>query len=190
MNDGRTVYPSGYVAINDGCILSVGAQENCPYDTAAKVIDAQGKAILPGFVNTHTHVHDILLRGGLSDDRKLYDWLFNVIYTGLSAYGPEEIEAAGTLYCIEAIRSGITTFVDCHDFSADRVDMAVDGLISNYDRYGVRAVLARMFIDHMPTDMDAYIDAIISRGPEQRLPWDPIESTEEALASIEATIKR
>ncbi|MGI9288366.1 MAG: amidohydrolase family protein, partial [Pseudomonadales bacterium] len=38
--------------------------------------------------------------------------------------------------------------------------------------------------------MDAYIDAIISRGPEQRLPWDPIESTEQALASIEATIKR
>ena len=190
MDDMRTVHSPGYLAIKDELIHSVGNQTECPHETAGKVIDAGGKAILPGFVNTHTHVHDILMRGGLSDDRSLYDWLFNIIYPGLAAYGPEEIEVSGSLYCIEAIRSGITTFVDNHDYAYDRIDMSTDGLISVYDRFGLRAVFVRQFIDHMPSDMDEYIGAVFAKGPKERLPWDVLENTNQAIGSMEAAIKR
>ena len=42
-------------------------------DNADKVIDASNKLIMPGFVNTHTHLAMSLFRG-YKDERKLEDW--------------------------------------------------------------------------------------------------------------------
>ncbi|MGI9296113.1 MAG: amidohydrolase family protein, partial [Pseudomonadales bacterium] len=151
---------------------------------------ATGKAVMPGFINTHTHVDDILLRGGPSDDRMLYDWLFNANYAGMSAYGAADTNAAADLYCLEAVKAGITTFVDNHDYDKTRIDETTDALISIYERFGQRAIYARMFFDHMGSGMEEYIGAIFAKGPKKRLPWDIMETTDEALASIEACIKR
>lgn len=60
------------------------------------MIDASGKATLPGFINSHTHAIGILLRGGLSDDRILHDWLFNVLHAGLAAYERDDVEVAAS----------------------------------------------------------------------------------------------
>ncbi|MGI9316308.1 MAG: amidohydrolase family protein [bacterium] len=190
MDPERAVHEPGYVAIKDDRIVSVGKQGDCPTDKAAKVIDARGKAVMPGFVNTHTHVDDILLRGGPSDDRMLYDWLFNANYAGMAAYGPEDTDAAANIYCLEAVRAGITTFVDNHDYDWTRLDETTDRLISIYERFGQRAVYARMFFDHMASGMEEYFGAIFAKGPKERLPWDIVETTDQAIASIEACIKR
>jgi cytosine/adenosine deaminase-related metal-dependent hydrolase len=79
MNPARQQFSAGYVAVRDDRIIDVGPMPACPYTEAERVIDAAGKAVLPGFINAHTHAIHILMRGGLSDDRSLYDWLFNVV---------------------------------------------------------------------------------------------------------------
>ena len=190
MDSVRSIHSPGYVAIKDGLIHSVGKQSDSPRETADKVIEAGGKAVLPGFVNSHTHVDDILLRGGPSDDRLIYDWLFNVNYAGMAAYGPEDTKAAANLYCIEAVRAGITTFVDNHDYDIERFDATTDLLISIYEKFGLRAIYARMFFDHMPSDLDEYIGAVFAKGPKQRFPWNIMETTDQAITSIEAAMKR
>ena len=96
VDENRTEYSSGFIAIKDGLIQAVGEQQSCPYDDVEKVIDATGKAALPGFINSHTHAIDVLLRGGLSDDRNLFDWLFNILHAGLAAYERDDIEVAAS----------------------------------------------------------------------------------------------
>src|SRR6266516_2990744 len=186
----RRVLSPGYLAVADDRIIGVGPDADCPHDRAERVIDATGKALLPGFVNAHTHAIHILMRGGLSDDRALYDWLFNVVLPGLRAYGREDVEVAAKLYCLEALSSGVATFVDHVEFPTERWDMAADTAIGVYRDAGLRVMFARMFYDHTPDDFVPVIEAIQAKEPEVRHDPGDLEPTAEALASIERLMRR
>jgi cytosine/adenosine deaminase-related metal-dependent hydrolase len=190
MDADRRVLPHGYVAVADDRIVGVGPQAECPYDRAERVIDAAGKALLPGFVNAHTHAIHILMRGGLSDDRSLYDWLFNVVLPGLRSYRREDVEVAARLYCLEALRSGVTTLVDNVEFPAERWDMAADTAIGVYRDAGQRVMFARMFYDQTPADFEPVIAAMEAKQPGVRHDPGGPERTAEALAGVERTMRR
>ena len=111
----RRVIHSGWLAVDGDQIAAVGGPDSVDTTDAGRVIDAKGKVLMPGFVNAHTHAIHNLLRGGLSDDRVLYDWLLNVLYPGVLAYTAEDATIAARLFCVEAIRAGITTVVDNAD---------------------------------------------------------------------------
>ncbi|MGH2358587.1 MAG: amidohydrolase [Candidatus Limnocylindria bacterium] len=186
----RRVLNPGYVAVSGHDIESVGLQSDCPYQDAEHVTNAAGKVLLPGFINAHTHALHSLMRGGLSDDRVLYDWLLNVVRPGLSVYTEEDVRIAATLFCIESIRSGITTFVDNAEFIASRFDMAADVTIDTYKQFGVRAIYARMFYDTLPAGLENYAIAVESKEPEIVRQDELLEETSAALESIGALIKR
>ena len=59
-------YFKGAVAIQNNCITAVGEQKELQEKyQAAQVIDCQGRVLLPGLVNAHTHVtHDPSARSG------------------------------------------------------------------------------------------------------------------------------
>jgi cytosine/adenosine deaminase-related metal-dependent hydrolase len=190
MDPGRRVLAPGYVAVDDDRIVGVGPQAECPFDGAARVVDGTGKAVLPGFVNAHTHAIHILLRGGLSDDRALYDWLFNVVLPGLQVYRHRDVELAAQLYCLEALRSGITTFVDNVEFPVDRWDMAADAAVGVYRRAGLRVTLARMFYDHTPPGFLPVVEAYQAKEPNVRHDPGEVEPTAEALGRIERLMRR
>ena len=71
-----TVLEDHAVAVRDGVIVAVlpVAEARLRY-SATETVSRPGAAVVPGFVNAHTHSLDLLLRGGLCDDRGLYDWL-------------------------------------------------------------------------------------------------------------------
>ncbi len=68
-------YPAGAVAVKNDTIVAVGliSELSTKYE-ATKVIDCNGKIVMPGLVNAHTHVPMTLLRG-LADDLRLDVWL-------------------------------------------------------------------------------------------------------------------
>jgi cytosine/adenosine deaminase-related metal-dependent hydrolase len=190
MDPDRRVLAPGYVAVRDDRIVEVGQQDQCRHDDAERVIDASGMAVLPGFVNAHTHAIHILMRGGLSDDRGLYDWLFNVVLPGLRAYRREDVEVAARLYCLEALRSGVTTFVDNVEAPTERWDMVADTAIGVYRDAGLRVMFARMFYDQTPADLLPVIDAIEAREPGVLHDPGGLEPAAEALAAIERLMRR
>lgn len=109
-NDRREVIEDGAVAVTGNRISAVGPASEIESETdPAEVIDAGGGIVMPGLVNTHVHVSDILLRGSFAPDRGLYDWLLNVKQPGTLSMSPEEHALAATLYCVESIQSGTTT---------------------------------------------------------------------------------
>ena len=103
-----------------------------------KVIDAKGKILLPGFVNTHTHLSMTLFRG-LADDLSLDSWLNDNIWPMEANLTSEYCYIGALLGAIELIKSGTTTFSDMYFYMED-VAKAVE-------ESGIRAVLSYGMID-------------------------------------------
>ncbi|MDI9614564.1 amidohydrolase family protein [Methanothermobacter sp.] len=105
---------------------------------ADTVIDGHGKLIIPGLVNTHTHLSMTLFRG-MADDLPLDRWLNDHIWPAEAHLNGEYCHAGALLGCVEMIRSGTTTFNDMY-FYMDEVARAVD-------EAGLRCVLSHGMID-------------------------------------------
>ena len=79
------------------------------------VIDGTHTLVLPGFINTHTHIPMTLFRG-YSDDMLLKDWLEQRIWPVEAKLDDKAIEAGTALGLLEMIASGTTSFVDMYFF--------------------------------------------------------------------------
>lgn len=107
-------------------------------DEEAKVIDAKEMVVMPGLVNTHTHLAMSIFRG-YKDDQKLMDWLENAIFPVEDKLSPDDIYWNSFLSCIELIKSGTTTFNDMY-FRMDKTIQAVE-------ESGLRGVIAWSITD-------------------------------------------
>ena len=113
--------PDGAVAVTSGAIVAVGgAAELLGKYRPARVLDAGGGLILPGFVNTHTHLAMTLLRG-LADDLPLMEWLEKHIWPTERVLMSAEMVVLGTrLAAAESLQAGVTCVCDMY-FHAERV---------------------------------------------------------------------
>ncbi len=93
---------TGDVLLADGRIASFGTTSK-----ADEVIDAAGRVLLPGFVQTHVHLCQTLFRGA-ADDLALIDWLKQRIWPMEAAHTPESLRLSAQLGIAELIRSGTT----------------------------------------------------------------------------------
>ena len=103
-----------------------------------KIIDASEKILLPGLVNTHTHLSMTLFRG-LADDLSLDSWLNDHIWPMEANLNGDYCYIGALLGAVELIKSGTTTFSDMYFYMED-VARAVD-------EAGIRAVLSYGMID-------------------------------------------
>src|SRR5688572_33298323 len=136
---------NGSVAIHNGEIVAVGPSAEIAGKYTPKTrINAAGMAVLPGFVNAHTHVPMTLFRG-IADDRDLMDWLTNFIFPAEAKNVDREFVKWGTrLAAAEMIRSGTTTFADMYYFESDIAREAKNA--------GLRGVLGETVLDFPAPD--------------------------------------
>lgn len=109
---------------------------------AEKVIDAEGKVLMPGLINAHTHAYMSLFRN-YADDEAFWDWLAKVQEVELSL--TEEDCYWGTLLsCMEMIKTGTTCFVDMNIRSAKGVTTGPKSACAGAAAdAGMRAVMTR-----------------------------------------------
>ena len=124
------------VLIKDDLISEIA--DEIDESNADKIIDASGKILLPGFVNTHTHLSMTLFRG-LADDLSLDSWLNDHIWPMEANLNGDYCYIGALLGAVELIKSGTTTFSDMYFYMED-VARAVD-------EAGIRAVLSYGMID-------------------------------------------
>ncbi|HQC64350.1 MAG TPA: amidohydrolase family protein, partial [Anaerolineaceae bacterium] len=117
MDNNCTQYQQGAVAINDGAIVAIGPEDAILKSWNGKdIIDCQGKVLMPGLINTHTHVPMTLLRG-LANDLRLDVWLMGYMMPVEREFvSPEFVRLGTQMGCAEMIRSGVTTFNDMYYF--------------------------------------------------------------------------
>ena len=101
-------------------------------------INAKNMIVMPGLVNTHTHLAMSIFRG-YKDDQKLMDWLENAIFPVEDKLEPDDIYWNSFLSCIEMIKSGTTT---CNDMY-----FGMNKVIESIEATGLRAVVAWCMTD-------------------------------------------
>src|ERR1700753_1929497 len=112
MNERREILERGSVCVENDRIAAEGTRQQLQHSyPGAEVVDCSGCIVMPGMVNTHTHLFQTLLKG-LGDDMVLKRWF--ACMTGPSAIHltRDDCRAAALHGCVESIRSGVTTLVD------------------------------------------------------------------------------
>jgi len=107
-------------------------------EKADKVIDGTDKAVIPGFVNSHTHAAMTLFRG-TGDDVPLEQWLHEKIWPYEAKLTGDEVYWGVKLACLEMIKSGTTCFCDMYKWYPDTL-RAVEEM-------GLRALLGPTMFD-------------------------------------------
>ncbi len=131
---------NGWIGIHGGVIRAIAAAApDSPPPRAKMAIDAGGGVVMPGLVNTHTHLPMTLFRG-LADDLPLVDWLDDHIFPAEARFiDPQTVRWGTLLACAEMLLSGTTCCCGGY-FHEDAVARAVSDC-------GLRAVLAQGVID-------------------------------------------
>ena len=124
------------ILIEDNIILKMA--RDLSDETVDDKINAKNMVVMPGLVNTHTHLAMSIFRG-YKDDRKLMDWLENAIFPVEDKLEPEDIYWNSYLSCLEMLRSGTTTCNDMY-FGMNKVIEAIENT-------GLRALVAWSITD-------------------------------------------
>ena len=140
VDDRRRVIDPGAVATSGDRIVAVGTADEMAGYQAARVIDASGKAVLPGLIDTHQHLFQYLLRG-LGEGLELWPWLSDFMWPVTTAISKDEARIGAQIGAVEAARSGVTTVLDNHYAPTDfESTMAVADAI---EEVGIRGAVAR-----------------------------------------------
>jgi 5-methylthioadenosine/S-adenosylhomocysteine deaminase len=153
MDEELNLYEPGAVAIKGNSILAVGPEAELKNDyPSSQPFDCQGKVLMPGLVNAHTHVPMTLLRG-LADDLRLDVWLLGYMMPVEREFVSPDFVRLGTLIgCAEFIRTGITSFADMYYFEEDVAKATVEA--------GLRGVLGQTVLKFPSPDANSYEDSL------------------------------
>ena len=178
VDDERRVHEPGAVAIGGDQILAVGTPEDLDRYRATRVIDCTGKAVLPGFIDTHTHMFQSLGRG-LGEGMPLYPWLSDFMWPYAQVISRQEAWAGVRLTALEAARAGTTAVVDDHYAPTD-LETTV-GVARTIEEVGLRGAVARGIFG-APAAVTRHYDI-----PDYLFERSPEEELEITRAAIEAT---
>jgi len=117
MDSERREIRDGALLVDANRVQWVGADHDLPesaIDGAGRVIDARGKLVMPGMVNTHHHFYQTLTRViPAAQDVGLFDWLKR-LYPIWAELLPDDIRISTRLALVELLLSGCTTSSDHH----------------------------------------------------------------------------
>lgn len=161
------------IYVNDGMIASITPSvpgEPLTVDAATEVVDCSTKAVLPSFINMHTHAAMSMMRG-VGEDISFHEWLARIwrIESGLT---PEYVYYATKLACLEMIKTGTATFNDQYWFMPQARLAAVE--------MGIRPVLSYVLCDRMDPEQSRIQIRECIRHYEDSLLWP--EKTQFAIS--------
>lgn len=128
----------GEVAVQGSRIVYVGPKQPEGTWNAAQVVTGSGTALLPGFVNCHTHTASLIFRSQ-TDDGISAEALYTVAFRMEKEITPEEWHDLSLLGCADMIRAGVTTINDLW--------YSPDVLAEVVEHSGLRANIANKVFD-------------------------------------------
>ncbi len=149
----QVVYDPGWVRVEGSFITGVGAGEPDVRHREV-VLDAGGDLLVPGFVSTHQHLLDVLMRGGPPWGPTFLDWLLGTYYGGIVHFAPADAGLATALAGAETLLAGVTTVVDNWGVNCGgdrgRNRACAEASLHAHARLGLRVVFGHMFATQLP----------------------------------------
>ncbi|KAE9374988.1 5-methylthioadenosine/S-adenosylhomocysteine deaminase [Stipitochalara longipes BDJ] len=142
INPSREVILDGAILVTGSRIVGVGKTSSFPpsfLPPNTKIISLSGRILLPGLINTHSHLAQSLLRG-LAEDLPLHSWMCDAIWPLEASYAEDDGYVAARLTIAEMLKSGTTCFLESmltHRSGFENVVRAVG-------ESGIRACLGKL----------------------------------------------
>lgn len=172
MDSTKRIIRNGDVVVSGNRIEEIGKTDEIEKKHRPdRTIDATGKIVLPGLINTHTHLFQTLLKG-LGDDRPLIDWFRKMTAPAASHLTHKDVHVAALLGCLDAIKSGTTCIAEYNYINP--VPEFSDSIIRALQDFGIRGI---------------YIRAWTDAGQDLGLPEGIIEKTQDAINDTERVIR-
>ncbi len=146
LSQNREIIEDAVIGIAGGWIGFISDKNDpvCRGLKAKERIQADRCLVMPGLINTHTHLPMVCFRG-MADDLPLMDWLTKHIFPAEAKYATKQMVHDGALLAMaEMILSGTTTFCDGYFFENQVAQAALD--------CGLRAVVCQGFADFATPD--------------------------------------
>ncbi len=164
----RRIIKDGAVYFEGDTIVDVGkASDLKRKHKADQKVDAKGKLVLPGLIDTHLHMTQMLARG-LADDIDLIGWMHERIWPYESVLTDDDVYKSATLCSLEMIKTGTTAFADPGGYRMEHVARAVE-------KAGLKGILSWASID--------------VSDPLRPVPKNLLTTTDEAVRKNEELIR-
>jgi len=137
----------GDVASVDGELVQVGG-EYTPRTRDYEILDATGCVVMPGLVQSHTHLCQTLARGA-GDDLELLDWLRKVVWPYEASLEADDLAASARLACAELLLGGTTAVLDMGTVHH------TDQVFASCQAAGIRATVGKVMMDEATADIPA-----------------------------------
>jgi 5-methylthioadenosine/S-adenosylhomocysteine deaminase len=128
-NKNREILQNVDIEIENNVIKRI--KKNIESTNSIETIDCSNKIVLPGLINTHTHIGMHSLRG-YCDDEELENWLKKVV-DAEKQFTNEQIQENAEKACQEMLATGTTTFVEMYT--------PIEPVLEGVKKHQIRAVL-------------------------------------------------
>lgn len=172
-DENHTLYRDADLLIEDGVITAIGAALESPGET----IDARGKIVYPGLVNTHHHLYQTFTRNiPAVQNMELFAWLRH-LYAIWRHVDEEVVYYAALVGLADLVRHGATTVFDHHYVFNRNSDRFMDALFAAATAVGVRFHASRGSMSRSQKDGGLPPDSVV-------------QTTDRILADSEEQVKK
>src|SRR5947208_3149957 len=173
LNATKPILEARQILIDDGTIAQVGRKIHTEGTPITKRIDCSGMIVMPGLVNAHCHLTEILQKS-FCDNMRMEIWRgYRATTEDLAKLTAAEIGTAAELACSEMLKNGVTAVVD-HFSTRPGVSVAnMEAILGAFEKTGIRCMLVPSLREHdcIRIASGCLIDTPISWAHPARAPF-------------------
>ena len=138
VTDGMPIIPNGEVAVCGNQVIYAGRAKDAGHWDPKRTMGGQGKVVLPGFVNCHSHTASLIFRSQ-TDDHAANSALFDVAFRMEKDVVEQDWALLSQVGCADMLLAGITTIND--------IWYSPESLVQSVIESGLRAQIANKVFD-------------------------------------------
>jgi len=171
MDPAKRAFLDGFVAIDKGRITDVGAIEDCNYE-ARENLGGPGHIVIPGLVNTHTHLVQGCIRG-MAEGTTFEERFFGFYYPMTGACDEQRSYDSAMPPLLDLVRRGVTTVADDH--FTHKHKRSIDGVLGAVKKTGIRCRMARLTLNDPASAPEGFcekVDEGLAETERVRKEWE------------------
>jgi 5-methylthioadenosine/S-adenosylhomocysteine deaminase len=141
LNASKPILEAQQILIADGAIAQVGGKIQSRGTPITKRIDCSDMIVMPGLVNAHCHLTEILQKS-FRDNARMEIWrTYRTTTEDLAKLTAEEIGMAAQLACSEMLKNGVTAVVDHFSTRPGLTVKKLEAILGAFEKTGIRGML-------------------------------------------------
>ena len=161
LNTSKPVLEGQQILIQDGAIGQMGRKIHTRGLPIKRRIDCSQMIVMPGLVNAHSHLTEILQKS-FRDNARMEIWRdYRTTTEDLAKLTPEEIGTAAELACSEMLKNGVTSVVDHFSTRPGLTVDKMEAILGAFEKTGIRGML-------VPSLRDQDFIRLATQSPNRR----------------------